>query len=198
MAVAAGWLCTSSLLTMGGLRTEGAGVQFGHAGKSSWSCSDRLNPVIDELSKAIEQEAERRPEVQLLMTHPGVGPITALAFALIIGTPERLIAAGRSQAVSGLIPCEESSADHWRLGHISKQGNALMRSLLEAAQVIAPCEPGGDSIAFIWCCAAGVRSPRRRWRANGRCACWMWRKGQNQQVKKFGSHAGAARDAQWC
>jgi transposase len=89
VAVAAGWLCTSPLLTTGGLRTEGAGVQFGHAGKSSWSCSDRLNPVIDELSKAIEQEAERRPEVQLLMTHPGVGPITALAFALIIGTPER-------------------------------------------------------------------------------------------------------------
>jgi len=39
---------------------------------------DRLNPMIDELSKAIEQEAEGRPEVQLLMTHPGVGPITAL------------------------------------------------------------------------------------------------------------------------
>jgi len=42
---------------------------------------DRLNPMIDELSKAIEQEAERRPEVQLLMIHPGVGPITALALS---------------------------------------------------------------------------------------------------------------------
>jgi len=47
---------------------------------------DRLHPMIDELSKAIEQEAAQRPEVQLLMTHPGVGPITALAFVLIIGT----------------------------------------------------------------------------------------------------------------
>ncbi len=28
---------------------------------------DRLSPMIDELSKAIEQEAERRPEVQLLI-----------------------------------------------------------------------------------------------------------------------------------
>lgn len=34
---------------------------------------DRRNPMIDELSKAIEQEAEGRPEVQPLMTHPGVG-----------------------------------------------------------------------------------------------------------------------------
>ena len=75
---------------------------------------DRLNPMIDELSKAIEQEAARRPEVQLLMTHPGVGPITALAFVLIIGTPERFHCGRQIASYLGLIPCEESSADHWR------------------------------------------------------------------------------------
>jgi len=52
---------------------------------------DRLNPTIAELSQAIEQEVEKSPEAQRLMTHPGVGPLTALAFVLIIGTPsERL------------------------------------------------------------------------------------------------------------
>ena len=50
---------------------------------------DQLTPSIDALTAAIEQEAERRPEVQLLMTHPGIGPITGLAFVLIIGSPER-------------------------------------------------------------------------------------------------------------
>ncbi len=40
---------------------------------------DRLSPRIDALSRAIAQEAERRVEVQRLMTHPGVGPLTALA-----------------------------------------------------------------------------------------------------------------------
>jgi len=50
---------------------------------------DQLDPNIDELSQAIEQEAECMPEVKLLMTHPGVGPITALAFVLVLGTPER-------------------------------------------------------------------------------------------------------------
>jgi transposase len=41
----------------------------------------------------------------------------------------------------GLIPCEDSSADSWRLGHISKQGNALLRFLLgQAAQNVARSE----------------------------------------------------------
>ena len=50
---------------------------------------DRMNPTIEELTAAIEQEARKWPEVLRLMTHPGVGPLTALAFVLIIGTPER-------------------------------------------------------------------------------------------------------------
>ena len=40
---------------------------------------DRLNPTIEELSIAAEQEAKKRPEVLRLMTHPGVGFLTALA-----------------------------------------------------------------------------------------------------------------------
>jgi transposase len=50
---------------------------------------DRLNPTIAELSEAIEQEAEKCPQAQRLMTHPGVGALTALAFVLIIGKAER-------------------------------------------------------------------------------------------------------------
>src|SRR5450755_948156 len=44
---------------------------------------DRMNPTIEELTRAVEQEARKRPEVLRLMTHPGVGPLTALAFVLI-------------------------------------------------------------------------------------------------------------------
>src|SRR6516162_5561971 len=50
---------------------------------------DRMNPAIDELTTAVEKEAGKRPEALRLMTHPGVGALTALAFVLIIGTPER-------------------------------------------------------------------------------------------------------------
>jgi len=46
---------------------------------------DRMNPTIEELTAAVEREARKRPEVLRLMTHPGVGPLTALAYVLIIG-----------------------------------------------------------------------------------------------------------------
>ena len=40
---------------------------------------DRMNPTIEELTAAVEREARKRPEALRLMTHPGVGPLTALA-----------------------------------------------------------------------------------------------------------------------
>src|SRR5881409_255869 len=43
---------------------------------------DRMNPTIEELTAAVEREARKRPEVLRLMTHPGVGPLTALAYVL--------------------------------------------------------------------------------------------------------------------
>ena len=46
-------------------------------------------PTIAELSQAIEGEVEKCPTAQRLMTHPGVGPLTALAFVLIIGDASR-------------------------------------------------------------------------------------------------------------
>jgi hypothetical protein len=93
---------------------------------------DQLDPKITELTAAVEQEANKQPAVVRLMTHPGVGPITGLAYVLVIGTPDRF----------PCIPSEDSSAGHQRLGHISKQGNALLRYLLgEAAQAAARCNP---------------------------------------------------------
>ena len=96
---------------------------------------DRMNPTIEELTAAVEQEAKKRPEVLRLMTHPGVGPLTALAFVLIIGTPQRFHCGKQIGSYVGMIPSEDSSAGKQRLGHISRQGNALLRFLLvEAAQ----------------------------------------------------------------
>jgi transposase len=102
---------------------------------------DRMTPAIAALTAAVEQEARKRPEVLRMMTHPGVGPITALAFVLIIGTPERFPCGKQIGSYIGLIPAEESSAGRQRLGHISKQGNALLRYLLgEAAQAAVRCD----------------------------------------------------------
>ena len=97
---------------------------------------DRLTPTIAELTQGIEQEMEKCPEAQRLQTHPGVGALTALAFVLIIGRADRFQCGKQIASYLGLVPLEDSSGQRRRLGHITKQGNSLLRFLLvEAAQV---------------------------------------------------------------
>jgi transposase len=83
---------------------------------------DRLNPTITELTQAIEQEGEKCPEARRLMTHPGVGALTALAFALIICKAEGFGCGKQVASYLGLVPLEDSSGNRRRLGHITKQG----------------------------------------------------------------------------
>ncbi len=87
---------------------------------------DRLNPTIAELSQAVEREVEKFPEAQRLATHPGVGPLTALAFVLIIGEAERFQCGKQVANCLGLVPLEDSSGNRRRLGHITKQGSSIL------------------------------------------------------------------------
>src|SRR5712692_7318506 len=154
---------------------------------------DRLNPTIAELTEAIEQEAEKCPEAQRLRTHPGVGPLTALAFVLIIGRAERFQCGKQIPCYLGRLPLEDSSGDRRRLGHITKQGNSLLRFLLvEAAQVTVRSDQQWRSRYFHLMMRRGRKIAKvamaRRLAIR---LYWMWRKGWNyEQVVKFGSHAG--------
>ena len=154
---------------------------------------DRLNPTIAELSQAIEQEVENCPEAKRLMTHPGVGPLTALAFVLIIGKAERFQCGKQIASYLGLVPLEDSSGKRRRLGHITKQGSSILRFLLvEAAQVTVRSLPEWRSKYFHLAMRRGRKIAKvamARRLAIG--LYWMWRKGWDyEQVKKFGSHAG--------
>lgn len=101
-----------------------------------------LNPAIEELSRAVERQAEQDERVRLLMTHPGVGPITGLAFVLVVGDVTRFEKSRKLTSYLGLIPSEDSSGTRRRLGAISKQGNTLLRTLLvEAGQSAARLDP---------------------------------------------------------
>ena len=154
---------------------------------------DRMNPTIEELTRAAEQEARKRPEVLRLMTHPGVGPLTALAYVLIIGTPARFHCGKQIGTYVGMVPSEDSSAGKQRLGHISKQGNSLLRFLLvEAAQAAVRSNPEWRrryihlamrrhrSIAKV---AMGRRLAVRLY--------WMWRNGCAYSPSlEFGSYVG--------
>ncbi len=77
---------------------------------------DQLAPVIDELDRAVMEEAQRREDAVRLMTHPGIGPVNALAFVLTIGPVARF--------------------------ERSKQGNTMVRWLLiEAAHHVVRLDP---------------------------------------------------------
>jgi transposase len=103
---------------------------------------DQLEPVMDELDRAVMQEAEKRPAAVHLMTQPGVGPVTALAFVLTIGPVSRFQRSKQVVSYLGFHPSEESSGGRQRLGSISKQGNSMVRYLLvEAAQTASLYDP---------------------------------------------------------
>ena len=103
----------------------------------------QLNTWVKELDQRIEQEVARRPEAQRLMTHPGVGPLTALGTVLVLGPVERFPDGRHVTSYVGLIPQEESSGSRQRFGHLTKQGNRLLRFLLvEAAQTASRFDPG--------------------------------------------------------
>jgi transposase len=101
---------------------------------------DRQILVLDH---AVKQAAEQNERARLLMTQPGVGPITSLAFVLTIGDATRFQRGKQVASYLGLIPREYSSAGKQRLGGISKQGNRFLRMLLvEAAQIAVRYDPG--------------------------------------------------------
>ena len=86
---------------------------------------------------ALRAEAKERHETRLLMSVPGVGAITALAFASAVEDPAR---SGRSRDVGahfGLTPRRHQSGEVDRVGEISRRGDGLVRTyLFEAATVL--------------------------------------------------------------
>ncbi len=103
---------------------------------------DQLEVSIEPLDRAVEKEAKQNAAAVRLMSHWGVGPITALAFVLTIGPVERFPHSKQVVSYLGLNPREHSSGGRQRLGSISKQGNTMMRWLLvEAGQTAARFDP---------------------------------------------------------
>jgi transposase len=103
----------------------------------------KLEEQIRPLDAAAEKAALAHPQASLLMTQPGVGAITALAFVLTIGDVSRFPRGKQVASYLGLIPREHSSGGKQRLGAISKQGNRFLRTLLvEAAQTAVRLDAG--------------------------------------------------------
>lgn len=185
-----------------GLWSRKGQAQFRALPLPAWSARRRQDNLellqelvrrTDPLDQAVEQEAARRPQVARLRTHPGVGAITGLAFVLTLGDPTRFRCGKQVASYLGLIPAENSSGGRQRLGHITKQGNALLRGLLvEAAHTAVRSDPElgrgyrrlamkkNRSIAIV---AVARKLAVRLW--------WMWIRGLDYgQFRESGSHAG--------
>ena len=97
----------------------------------------QLQGPIGELDRQVERQAQQRPQARRLMTHPGVGPVTALATEVFLGDPRRFADSKALASYIGMIPSERSSGRHQRFGKVSKQGNALLRFLWGEAAIHA-------------------------------------------------------------
>ena len=165
---------------------------YGERRKDLLGLLDRLEERIAPLNKAVGQAAANNAEACLLMTHPGVGPVVSLAYVLTIGNWQRFPRGKQVGSYLGLIPSEDSSSDKRRLGHISKQGNTLLRWLLvEAASTAQRYDPSWHR--------QYVRLSLNKHHGVAKVAIahklavrlyWMLRSGEDyQHVRERGSHA---------
>jgi hypothetical protein len=107
-------------------------------------------------------EAEKCPQALPLMTHPGVGALTALAFVPTIGEAQRFQCGKQVGCYWGLVPFEDSSGDKRRLGHITKQGNSLLRCLWKRHELPAVGFQNGTGSTSTRRCGVGEKSQSRR------------------------------------
>jgi transposase len=96
-----------------------------------------LTVRIEALDDRVAAAAQADPGARLLLTHPGVGPLTALTTVLVLGPVARFPDSQHVVSYTGLAPAVHASADTCRLGQITKQGSPLLRFVLGQAGLIA-------------------------------------------------------------
>jgi transposase len=165
---------------------------YGERRKDLLALLDRVEERIAPLNKAVSQAAANNAEARLLMTHPGVGPVVSLAYVLTIGNWQRFARGKQVGSYLGLIPSEDSSSDKRRLGHITKQGNTLLRWLLVEAAVSAQRHDADWHRQYVRLSMSkhhGVAKVAIAHKLAVRLY-WMLRSGQDyEQIKERGLHA---------
>lgn len=91
--------------------------------------------LVTEQIKAYDRELEQTltkkyPESELLLQVRGVGPVTALAYLLILEDPERFAKSRSVGAYLGLVPAANESGESSPELHITKEGDVFLRRLL--------------------------------------------------------------------
>ncbi len=151
---------------------------------------------LDELHRLVLAAVKADPVCRLLVSVPGVGPVTALAFRTAVEDPTRFAKSSLVGAHFGLTPRKYASGETDRNGGISRCGDRMVRSLLcEAANVLLTRVQ-----RWSWLKRWGVEVARRRGKVRAQVAVArrlavimhrMWVDGTPFQWSRDG--AGAAR-----
>ncbi|MBE0702240.1 MAG: IS110 family transposase [Pseudonocardiaceae bacterium] len=91
---------------------------------------DTLNRQIDRIDVRLAEIHKTNAICRLLATIPGIGPITATAFAATVPDPSTFRSGREFAAWLGLTPRQNSSGGKHRLSGITKQGDRYLRHLL--------------------------------------------------------------------
>ncbi len=97
------------------------------------SIIDAMTREIEKLTKCVLDEVRVEPTCRRLMTVPGVGPLTALAFRATVDRPERFRKSRDVGAHLGLTPRRYQSGETDVQGRISRCGDELARTALYEA-----------------------------------------------------------------
>jgi len=89
-----------------------------------------LEGHIDEIEAEIQLDLKDEPKVSRLMSIPGVGPTTAMAFLAYVGDGSRFSHARQVSHYVGMTPRVDSSGETTRIGNITKRGCTAIRALI--------------------------------------------------------------------
>lgn len=120
---------------------------------------EKLSAEIRGYDRAITIKAEKQyPETAAILTIPGIGPLTALTFVLLLNNDPRRIPKSRDLGCYfGLQPKQQDSGKHISQLGITKAGDGLMRKLAVQCAHFMLGKFGKDSALKRWGLALALR-----------------------------------------
>jgi transposase len=146
---ARGWMRTEGIrVRQGATETlptrlrSAAGAQLPEHIESMLQVIELLNKQVAAADRRLKEIAQSSATCQLLMTMPGVGPVTAIRMMAAIDDVSRFETAAKVVSYLGLVPGEDSSSDRQRRTGITKAGPpSVRRTLLQAAWCVRRVRP---------------------------------------------------------
>jgi transposase len=151
-----GWMRTEGLRVRSGAPRalpgrirKAAGAQLPPHIESMLVVIETLNAQLAQADRELARLSKENATCRLLMTMPGVGPVTSVRLMAAIDEVGRFESASKLQAYLGLVPGEHSSSDRQRRTGITKAGPApVRRTLIQAAWVTRRRRPSDPMVQW--------------------------------------------------